>query len=977
MKIQKLTIRNIASIEDAEIDFQAQPLSGAGVFLISGVTGAGKSTILDAICLALYATTPRMKNNKMEGGETDGEKVIKCGDVRQLMRRNTGEAWVKLLFLGSNGIAYEAQWSVARARKKPTGKLQSKQWELTNLQTGKTLNRDNEIKQEIVKAVGLDFEQFCRTTMLAQGDFARFLNSNDDEKAKILEKVTGVDEYSRIGIKVYEITSEKKQVWENANSLIANVSIFSDEEVEAQKTEMNRLATEAQALKAAKEGAAAKWQWLKTETELSEGKAKAEQKMQEAKAKVEEEQFRQRDALLKEWNMTFEARTVLGHIKEYEAQRDAASLKLSALQEQYIHCQEGRAWRRKQVADLEQRASGYESSLALLQAHEKELEALGLPAMRQQKERLTAQHNEAKTATERLGNLEQARKVVEEQRKEQASLLDKIERMRKEVAEAEVSVSALKGQRDAYEQSWLKQRESVDKWAKNIRSKLQVGEVCPVCQQPLTGALPHEEELDDMVAQAEKRYLDAKKQFEREEIALQSERKRINDQQSLYDRNKRKMEGDTSVADHERKLEESCRKCGVTFDGEIREQLNGIIAHTDQQLGALSEKISQAEGQEKKLKEERKAVDTLRSLVEQAKNAKELQTLEAEAFLKIAALMPDWKVEEPTTVAETKNLLSKVNQLHAEVNSAKDSLAAALKALSTAHDKLDGFLSAHPAMTMQRLQELNAHTTGEMESLGRMQQALRETVISCESAYRQLLAQHQEHALKRPEIAPEDTMETLAAVVKEHDAHLSETNERRGAILQLLKTDEDNKKKVASLRQEAEAKKKEYDKWSRLNSLLGDAQGRNFRKIAQSYVLATLIHSANAYMQSLTDRYTLYVEPGSFLITIEDAYQGYVRRAASTISGGESFLVSLSLALALTDIGQQLSVDTLFIDEGFGSLSGEPLQQAIETLRSLHSKSGRHVGVISHVAELRERIPVQIQVERQGHSSSSTVKVVG
>ena len=109
---------------------------------------------------------------------------------------------------------------------------------------------------------------------------------------------------------------------------------------------------------------------------------------------------------------------------------------------------------------------------------------------------------------------------------------------------------------------------------------------------------------------------------------------------------------------------------------------------------------------------------------------------------------------------------------------------------------------------------------------------------------------------------------------------------------------------------------------------------------------------------------------------MEDAYQGFVSRAASTISGGESFLVSLSLALALSDIGQQLQVDTLFIDEGFGTLSGEPLQKAVETLRSLHTKAGRHVGIISHVEELQERIPVQIQVNQEGNNSSSKVKIV-
>lgn len=149
-----------------------------------------------------------------------------------------------------------------------------------------------------------------------------------------------------------------------------------------------------------------------------------------------------------------------------------------------------------------------------------------------------------------------------------------------------------------------------------------------------------------------------------------------------------------------------------------------------------------------------------------------------------------------------------------------------------------------------------------------------------------------------------------------------------------------------------------------------------FRKIAQSYVLASLIRSANSYMKTLTDRYTLHVEPGTFVISLEDAYQGFVRRAATTISGGESFLVSLSLALALSDMGSQLSVDTLFIDEGFGTLSGEPLQHAINTLQSLRAQSGRHVGIISHVEELQERIPVQIQVRQEGNNSFSTVHVV-
>ncbi len=150
-----------------------------------------------------------------------------------------------------------------------------------------------------------------------------------------------------------------------------------------------------------------------------------------------------------------------------------------------------------------------------------------------------------------------------------------------------------------------------------------------------------------------------------------------------------------------------------------------------------------------------------------------------------------------------------------------------------------------------------------------------------------------------------------------------------------------------------------------LNSLIGSKEGDKFRKFAQGLTLDNLVHLANQRLTRLHGRYLLQRKASEALeVEVVDTWQADAVRDTRTLSGGESFLVSLALALALSDlVSHKTRIDSLFLDEGFGTLDSETLDTALDALDALNA-SGKTIGVISHVEAMKERIPVQIKVKR-------------
>lgn len=1131
MKIKTLHIHNIASIEDEQIDFSASPLCDSDVFLITGKTGAGKTTILDSICLALYRTTPRLSQCTGVRVENNSDN-LSLDDPRQLMRRNTGEAFVILTFEGIDGHDYEAEWHVQRGKKKrPNANLDPATWRLNDLTADKQYTgrgeKVAEVRQAIQQAVGLEFSQFCRTTMLAQGEFTRFLKSSEKEKVEILEKITHFTEYTMIGRRIYEITADKKRVLDEA-LMRARDTGLSDDQIAALNEEIMSIENQLRLKAEEKALLARKLHWLEDDIRLKEEKADAGKALQTAEEKTRSDDFTSNQLTLRQWRETADARAAVKErqeaeaaIRRYEQERnglaDTYRRLLGAIacyEHQYKEKDAAYSLVRKYIADngdkedLYAKADGivlqlkqvadnraktekekrtiedekrlltdtlipqYESTQKALDeanaqvAHtdsdlrnrQEALDAMGMSELYRKQQDLTALVTRIDHATTMLDSLDNAKKAYAERERKLTKALASIQDKKRLADETSPKVVIAKAKMEEDEELLKKLNDTVEKWAVNMRHSLHVGDVCPVCRQTVT-AIPEESAIQAIYTDAKTKWTEAKRRYDDLVATINRLTAEITAESNSYQRDKQAFDSDRSVYDAGQAAMGACRRCGIEMiSDDTRMQLSSMKSDTLTQSEQVKKTIATGEAKDKEIKqlgkwlaEMRKKIDTVltpsfekcKTERERSEKAieraniiiKEAEDTMAKCSAAINGFIPlqEWadspmnyaarlnaaaktyrdKLQEKLTIekeqerlgniidnandirrhllaaipewqtivaAERKPVATLLADLTTLANDVTSNIALSGKAVENADKSrrmIDLCLAANETMDITRLEQLCFLTQKHIDDIETECQRLIADIQRRQALLAGVNTRIQTH-LDDPTskaITENDHVETLNEHIMSLDMDINGLNQDYGAKKKTIDDDKAKKAGAALLKAEADRAREEYDRWQRVNAYIGDAGGTKFQKIAQSYILGSLLHSANAYLQRLAPRYTLKAVPGTLYISLEDAYQGFASRGTDSLSGGESFLVSLALALALADIGDSLSVDTLFIDEGFGTLSGQSLTNAINTLRALHSQSGRHVGVISHVDEVKANIPVQIQVVQEGDNSSSRIRI--
>ena len=955
MKILAIRLKNLTSIEGTvEVDFMAEPLHSAGIFAISGPTGAGKSTLLDALCLALYDKAPRFATSVENVNLADvGDNQINQSDVRNLLRRGTSDGYAEVDFLGIDGRRYRSRWSVRRTRNKINGSLQPQTLEVKELDTEKEFQgTKKELLIQLVELVGLTYEQFTRTVLLAQNDFATFLKSKGAAKAELLEKLTGTGVYSRISQEVYARNKAAQEEVTLIQNRMNVIELMPEEELLALQKE-KELSIEKRAagikLLAEQNEQLNVVRSLKIQEELWKKKQQEEQEEQ-AREKVLQGALASQEEGLVHFKAQWEAiQPDLKKVRQLDVQ-------IQSQQSSYIQSQQILQAANRQVAEQEQKMRvaaeqlqvSY-SSLNRLLSHVGIEEALQLEQveeiLRQEESKLAAATSTNEERLLRLNSFgypllaeEQVKLQKELTRQQnirqltetQTKAKTEIERLEKEVANCLKQLTeqetALKVTQRLYENA----RMAVGKDVKALRRQLQEGEACPVCGSTAHPYHQEQEVVDTLFRSIEQEYNVAStnyQQMNNRSIALQRD------------------------LAHQK-----------TVDGQIAEQLAALY------------KAGIEAGNEEQIQ---------RRLAELAIRILEYRNLYAEWQ------RSDEEIKKMRAHCEAlRENVSLCRLAMQKVSSAKEQLVILQNAASAELKRFEVIEKALDVLRQERSQLLKGKSADEAEAAVAKRE--KELNLALEKARKEVEAVHnrlsglqgemKQIALAIGELQEQykkiESPELLPEIIKKQQEENLNIERALSTMEACLLQQAKNKLTVEQIAKELAEKQTVAERWAKLNKLIGSADGAKFKVIAQSYTLNLLLLHANQHLSYLSKRYKLQQVPDTLALQVIDCDMCDEIRTVYSLSGGESFLISLALALGLSSLSSNnLKVESLFIDEGFGSLDAESLRTAMEALEQLQMQ-GRKIGVISHVQEMSERISVQVQVHKKVNGKS-VLTVVG
>ena len=1087
MKIEKIRFRNLASLAgEWEIDLTGPLFADAGIFALSGPVGSGKSTIFDAVRLALYGRTSRLDKVNQNDNE--------------IMTRGEKECFAEVLFSNADG-RYLARWSQHRAAR--TGNLQKAQHLLSELSgesgEGRILSSGLEETRERIRTLtGMDFSHFSRAMILPQGQFADFLRASPDERSPLLERITGTGIYAEISRKAHELTRNRNLELEELERSCAGLELLSEERLQELR---DRIRTHRAAVQSIKERYDAGAEILRTakalqqetavraslETaaaelrrelaEAEEHRAEAEREKQHAEAeqillvpllrKVREldtraavlndtmsragkefDEYEQRrknlTGLLREKETRFQQTQIrLGAIGSELQQRSPDAGLGALIPSVELLCGELAALERERkdldagIRSLEQEFSVRETNLAGLRetlsrqertvqeaetALEKQQDLLNMlldgktiPEFFAGKERLAGdarnleeqlrRHNEAAELRERIRESGKLRERILKERENTQSLLETKNTL-KTAQEQQIAL---------LERQELQQARIAD--LEQLRRTLEENTPCPLCgslHHPYAERVPERIPDGELPAcrkalkQTEAEILSLRNALSRHEIQLETEEKAARQTEETLAGLETSLSGTREdVIPRLREAEQALNRLtavGAMIESAVRDRdqakqfredagtrLRELTAELESGNRLLTELRTRRELAERMRTEKAgREADLHASLADRLKNFEYAANLSP---AKLPAQLKERHASYERLAADQKAMETDQIRLAAEIRTAKEQAAAlaseqqhrrsALDEQSAVLETLSGerkalFGEKHPEDEEKKAGETLKAAQNALRSAETMLQELRVKSGSLQTSLRESeerTRQAREFLDGHGVALPADTavMETELQGLDRQRQDLLSTIGENSAVLE---RNAENLKRSSELMKQIEQQRTLCRQWEMLDDLIGSADGKKYRLFVQSLTFETLIGLANEQLEKFTDHFSLAAAPGNGLeFNIEDHYRGGEIRSTRNLSGGETFLVSLSLALALSRMARsRVRIDTLFLDEGFGTLDEETLQHALEQLAGLRQE-GKLIGIITHAHGIDTAVPVVLRLEN--NCGRSTVRGPG